>query len=352
MVLEKMSQYLKEKILLYYYTTFGITYAELNSNPILSEMNEGILIFKKQSKLVELLDVENQNYTYKQLRNNLNDMYEDFNYDIDFLNGVLANYDTLAMSGFLFNNEPVKNVEAFKKKIKDFNEFLVGYNKMFKTSMLSLNGVIREKDSNKMLELFENFTAETQNSYDDVLNTYTPFNQNDKTVSNLKEILRLYTAQNNSNLQDFKTIVEKANNIENVFTSLKETALEAENTKNLLENEQRAKEIENQKIEIEKQKEAKEAERIAMIDKANDLFDRLCEDFMRDLQKQVPYSAKAQYEEFVNVKFKEFMKEYRMPLSKRATIKEAKDVCKKINGLFDDISKISSESYVIEPIKQ
>ena len=100
----------------------------------------------------------------------------------------------------------------------------------------------------------------------------------------------------------------------------------------------------------------KEQERRAAILRANSLYEELCIDFMRDLEKQVPITAKHMYEEFVDVKFKNFVERYPMPIASDASEGYAKEVIFQLNKLIDYISKISQSSYVtmpfIEPIQK
>lgn len=91
---------------------------------------------------------------------------------------------------------------------------------------------------------------------------------------------------------------------------------------------------------------AEEQLRLQTIDQANYLYDELINDTMRDLQAQVPYSAKDMYAYFVGVKLEKFIKEHKMPLSKSTPLKQAQDVVSKLNGLFNYVSKISENSRV------
>ena len=82
-----------------------------------------------------------------------------------------------------------------------------------------------------------------------------------------------------------------------------------------------------------------------MIKKANEMYDELCRDTMRDLQAQVPYSAREMYDYFVNVKFANFVKNFKMPLDGSTKIGTAKEACNQLNELFNYISKISENSH-------
>lgn len=88
----------------------------------------------------------------------------------------------------------------------------------------------------------------------------------------------------------------------------------------------------------------KEEERINAINKANMMYHELCENTMRDLERQVPYSAREMYDYFVNVKFAKFVKSFDMPLSKDTSLKTAKEVCYQLNELNNYISKISENA--------
>ncbi|MBO5344940.1 MAG: hypothetical protein J6A51_03485, partial [Clostridia bacterium] len=88
-----------------------------------------------------------------------------------------------------------------------------------------------------------------------------------------------------------------------------------------------------------------EQERRAMIERANNLYDELCIDFMRDLQSQYALSSKDLYENFVNVKFKKFVERFQMPLSSSTSTGTANEVAAQIRNLMNYISKISENSY-------
>ena len=91
----------------------------------------------------------------------------------------------------------------------------------------------------------------------------------------------------------------------------------------------------------------KEQERIEWINKANDLYNQLCVDFMRDLEKQVPQSTRDMYRYFIDVKFAGFVKRFQPPLSNSATVGMAKEAYSQINKLMDYITEISKNSYTI-----
>ena len=87
-----------------------------------------------------------------------------------------------------------------------------------------------------------------------------------------------------------------------------------------------------------------EEERIRTINEANMMYDELCRNTMRDLEKQVPYSVREMYDYFVNVKFAKFVKNFSMPLSSSTKLSVAREVCAQINELNNYISKISENA--------
>lgn len=87
-----------------------------------------------------------------------------------------------------------------------------------------------------------------------------------------------------------------------------------------------------------------EEERVRAISEANMMYDELCKNTMRDLEKQVPYSVREMYDYFVNVKFAKFVKKFSMPLSSSTKLSVAKEVCAQINELNNYISKISENA--------
>ena len=90
-----------------------------------------------------------------------------------------------------------------------------------------------------------------------------------------------------------------------------------------------------------------EKERLNEIAKANALYEELCFDFMRDLEKQYSHSTKDMYRMFVDVKFKKFVERFNMPLSNNVTIGHARECQGQIKNLMDYISSISENAYTI-----
>ena len=88
-----------------------------------------------------------------------------------------------------------------------------------------------------------------------------------------------------------------------------------------------------------------EQERQDAIKKANDMYEELCQDFMRDLQSQYALSSKDLYENFVNVKFKKFVERFSMPLSNSVSLGTANEAANQIRNLMNYVSKISENSY-------
>lgn len=87
-------------------------------------------------------------------------------------------------------------------------------------------------------------------------------------------------------------------------------------------------------------------EKIDYAKKANDLYVEFCEDWLRDLEKQVPFSTQDQYKALL-AKVEKLKKTFNLPLQKGAKEGHAKEACKQINDLMDKATKISSESYTI-----
>jgi len=91
----------------------------------------------------------------------------------------------------------------------------------------------------------------------------------------------------------------------------------------------------------------KEQERINAINEANALYDELCLDFMRDLEKQYSLSTRDMYETFVNVKFKKFVERFNMPLDNSVSVGQAREAYAQIKNLMDYVSKISENAYTV-----
>ena len=88
-----------------------------------------------------------------------------------------------------------------------------------------------------------------------------------------------------------------------------------------------------------------EQERRDAIKKANEWYEELCQDFMRDLQSQYALSSRDLYENFVNVKFKKFVERFSMPLSSSTSLGTANEAANQIRNLMNYVSKISENSY-------
>lgn len=87
-------------------------------------------------------------------------------------------------------------------------------------------------------------------------------------------------------------------------------------------------------------------EKIDYVKKANELYVEFCQDWLRDLEKQVPFSTKDQYNALL-AKFSKLQKTFSFPLAKNTKEGKAKESCKQLNDLMDRATKISSESYTI-----
>jgi len=94
-----------------------------------------------------------------------------------------------------------------------------------------------------------------------------------------------------------------------------------------------------------------EIQREFYIARANDLYNQLQFDWMRDLNKQVPFSAKERYNAYMT-KFNKFSERFQMPLAEDTSLGMAKEICAQINNLMDYISNISSEAYSISPYSE
>ena len=88
-------------------------------------------------------------------------------------------------------------------------------------------------------------------------------------------------------------------------------------------------------------------ERTIAIDKANEKYDMFCKDFLRDLEKQYAFSSYDLYKKFIDVKFKKFTENSKMPLDKNASLGKAKQAIAQIDKMIDEIIEISEASYSI-----
>ena len=125
------------------------------------------------------------------------------------------------------------------------------------------------------------------------------------------------------------------------------------------ESRKEAKTLEKEKIMREQKSRAvefipsdKDVKRLSLIEQTNAFYKEFCDDFLRDLDKQYSLSSKDMYEYFINVKFKNFVERYPMPIASDASEGYAKEVYCQIQILIDYISKISENSYAISAYKQ
>ena len=88
----------------------------------------------------------------------------------------------------------------------------------------------------------------------------------------------------------------------------------------------------------------KELERVDAIKKANDLYDRFCVDFMRDLEKEVSLMNRDMYEELID-KFERFLKRFPMPLASNTSIGMANEAYSQIDRMINMVYEISKNTY-------
>lgn len=89
-----------------------------------------------------------------------------------------------------------------------------------------------------------------------------------------------------------------------------------------------------------------EQEREFYINKANDLYNQLYLDWIRDLESQYSFSTRDKYYACIE-KFNKFNERFQMPLKSTVSTGMAKEVCNQINNLMNSITDISSESYSV-----
>ena len=73
-------------------------------------------------------------------------------------------------------------------------------------------------------------------------------------------------------------------------------------------------------------------------------------DYVRDLEKQLPFSAKDLYNKFLE-KLNKFKTQFHMPLTRDDSIGHAKECCGKIRKLMEEVSFISENAYTISMYK-
>ncbi len=88
-----------------------------------------------------------------------------------------------------------------------------------------------------------------------------------------------------------------------------------------------------------------EQERQDAIKRVNSKYEEFVNDTMRDLQMQVPYSAREKYEKMLK-KFETFVNNFTMPLAQNANIKYIQKVEGQLDEIINDVSRISESSKV------
>ena len=106
------------------------------------------------------------------------------------------------------------------------------------------------------------------------------------------------------------------------------------------------KEKTEQKQTIIAQISESEKERINQIQKANEMYNQLYFDWIRDLDNQSPQSTRDKAK-LIKDKFEKMRERFKMPLNKNTSLGMAKEVCSQINNLMDNITDLSHESYNI-----
>lgn len=89
-----------------------------------------------------------------------------------------------------------------------------------------------------------------------------------------------------------------------------------------------------------------EKERINQIQKANDMYNQLYLDWIRDLDKQTPQSTRDKAS-LIKEKFNKMRERFNMPLAPSTSLGMAKEACSQINNLMASITDLSHESYNI-----
>lgn len=84
-----------------------------------------------------------------------------------------------------------------------------------------------------------------------------------------------------------------------------------------------------------------EMQRRTLISKANELYNMVCEDWIRDYDKQIPYAMRNEYETFKNGKFRKFIISCKMPLASDASIGMAQNAITQLNGLIENLEDIA-----------
>ena len=98
---------------------------------------------------------------------------------------------------------------------------------------------------------------------------------------------------------------------------------------------------------IESVKSKEQIERENAVKKANDMFNQLELDWIRDLKNQFSFSVKERVDAFMK-KYEAFKERFKFPLAPNTSIGRANEAIRQINVLMNNISDISSETYSID----
>ena len=162
-------------------------------------------------------------------------------------------------------------------------------------------------------------------------------NLNKKVVKQLREIVSYAHKQGDWAIGQVDQLL--------MITSVFGTITSDFSAKNLLPEEEKQQPNNTRKIVLSGMSEGEKI-RLKAISDANSLYDELCLDFMRDLEKQYAWSSKDLYEKFLQ-KFEKFTTRFKMPLSNDVSFGYACECIMQIRKLMDMVSEISENSYNI-----
>ncbi len=278
-------------------------------------------------------------------------------------NSVLENLFTTAFvahNSKILENEKPFSVEEYLTNLRNLYTDIKSFQNGLTKLNLDKNSVVLKyeyfgESSNR--EVFSNYVR----LIDRVVSLFELIKKTDRVLSNVNdkdEFMRIIKNYNNRFEINLDSIINIVNEIDDFGLGNNDSFVEACHSFNIYDypelygtetkSEQKVQPATNSEEKSVPSISKLEKERLAYIDKANELYDELVKDFMRDLEKQVPTSTYDLYKNFVDVRFANFVKRNPMPLDRTTiTVGKAKDICRELNQMIDYISYISSQSYTI-----
>lgn len=316
----------------------------IESNPIVGAYQSNGTVDGKALKPVNFDRSDGEKIAYKDITKALMEARDFINGIYPSVKRVTDHYMENAIKRDAFKIYGPEIVNLTEIDFQKFLSFMDSYKEMISTSLKGITAIRKSESKEECIKVSDNLSealCEKLTNTAKYISNFEGFGKFnfDKDYQDLSESYFLHFL---SRPEIQKKVVE-----EKEIAIIKEEPKKVEETK-VIDFQKYTEESEVEDLEVEDN----DQERINCIEKANDLYKTLCNDFMIDLEKQIPYSVRKDYENFINVSFKDFVDKYKMPLSRLSSKKKAVTCCTAINNLFDEISEISSKAYVTTPVQR